>query len=48
MGELYGIYFERFKDHRSFQATDIYYKNTFNTVRQCSNPVRVSQNKIPV
>ena len=48
VGELYGIYFERFKDHRSFQAMDIYYKNTFNTVRQCSNPVRVSQNKIPV
>ena len=48
MGELFGIYFERFRVKRLFQAMDIYYKNTFSTVRQCSNPVRVSQNKIPV
>lgn len=48
VGELFGIYFERFRVKRLFQAMDIYYKNTFSTVRQCSNPVRVSQNKIPV
>ena len=47
-GELYGIYFKRFKVQRLFQAMDIYYRNTFNTVRQCSNPVRVSQNRIPL